>query len=145
MSALRLATIVFVTLLLASCSRLGTDGGANRSLLGAVSPAASTAEAISTTQLSDFIVVAALTKMSKKDKTEAASAQFYALQFGRPGAPRAWQGDSGASGKISVGPYVRVNSLDCRGFTHQVVVEGRDFERSGTACREDDGHWDVAG
>ena len=78
-----------------------------------------------------------------KEKTEAASAQFYALQFGRPGAPRLWQGDKGNSGKISVGPYVRVNERDCREFTHDVTTRAGDFSKTGMACRLEGGTWET--
>jgi len=81
--------------------------------------------------------------MSDKDRLEAASAQFFALQFGRPGAPRRWSGDSGATGKITVGPFVRVNNLDCREFVHEVTIDQTSFEKRGTACREIDGSWRV--
>ena len=107
-------------------------------------PAASTSAALSATQVVDFIDPAASAKMGEKDKAEAASAQFYALQFGRPGAPRAWSGPTGVSGSVTVGPYVRVNALDCREFTHTVTASSQSFVRKGTACREADGRWSVA-
>ncbi|WP_127145669.1 hypothetical protein [Pelagibacterium montanilacus] len=90
-----------------------------------------------------YIDGAALPRLSSGARTAATDAQFYALQFGRPGAPRTWN-SGGASGSVSVGPYVRVNNLDCREFTHRVTVEGESFSRSGTACRESDGGWNVA-
>ena len=90
-----------------------------------------------------FVDASALSKMSAKDSNEANSAQFYALQFGRPGAPRQWAGDQGTTGSVAVGPYVRVNNLDCRDFTHTVKIGGADFVKKGTACREQNGNWNV--
>ncbi len=98
---------------------------------------------LTTSIANGFVDPAALALMSAKDSTEANSAQFYALQFGRPGAPRQWAGDRGTTGSVAVGPYVRVNNLDCRDFTHTVKVNGTDYVRKGTACREQNGNWNV--
>ncbi|MDF2799502.1 MAG: hypothetical protein K0R85_2246 [Devosia sp.] len=108
------------------------------------SPAQTTQQAMLTTSIANgFVDPAAIALMSAKDSAEANSAQFYALQFGRPGAPRQWAGDKGATGAVSVGPYVRVNNLDCRDFTHTVKIGGQDYTRKGTACREQNGNWVV--
>jgi len=107
-------------------------------------PAQNTQAALQTTSISSgFVDTAALSLMTAKDTAEANSAQFYALQFGRPGAPRQWAGDKGSTGAVSVGPYVRVNNLDCRDFTHTVKISGKDYVRKGTACREQTGNWTV--
>ena len=108
-------------------------------------PAQQIASAQAMTDITAFIDPAAVGQLSAKEKAEASSAQFNALQFGRPGAPRSWQGDRGARGQVTVGPYVRVNNIDCRDFTHTVTVSGKEFARTGTACREFDGRWSVAG
>jgi surface antigen len=108
------------------------------------SPSQTTQAALQTTSVSsDFIDPAVVPLMTAKDSAEANSAQFYALQFGRPGAPRNWTGDKGTTGSVSVGPYVRVNNLDCREFTHTVKLGGTDYVRKGTACREVAGNWSV--
>ena len=108
-------------------------------------PAQQIASAQAMTDLTAFIDPAAVGLLSAKEKSEASSAQFNALQFGRPGAPRSWSGDRGAAGQVTVGPYVRVNNIDCRDFTHTVTVSGQSYVRKGTACRELDGRWSVAG
>ena len=90
----------------------------------------------------DYIDGSVLGQLSPAQRSAANDAQFYALQFGRPGAPRTWS-SSGASGQVSVGPYVRVNNLDCREFSHRVTLNDQTFTRSGTACREADGAWGV--
>jgi len=108
-------------------------------------PAQQIATAQAMTDVGGFIDPGAIALLSAQDRNAASSAQFNALQFGRPGAPRAWQGDSGASGQITVGPYVRVNNIDCRDFTHTVTVSNQPYARRGTACRELDGRWTVAG
>lgn len=108
------------------------------------SPAQTTQQALLTTSVSNgFVEPAALAVMTAKDSAEANSAQFYALQFGRPGAPRQWAGDKGTTGTVAVGPYVRVNNLDCRDFTHTVKANGQEYVKKGTACREQNGNWAV--
>ena len=108
------------------------------------SPAQTTQQALATTNVANgFVDSGALALMTPTDSAEANSAQFYALQFGRPGAPRAWTGAKGTTGSVAVGPYVRVNNLDCRDFTHTVKVNGQEFVKKGTACREQNGNWTV--
>ena len=100
--------------------------------------------AAQTTDVSAFVDPTAYGQLSAKSKTEVSTAQFNALQVGRVGAPRLWSGDSGQSGSITVGPYVRVNLIDCRDFTNTVTIKGQSFIKKGTACREADGSWTVS-
>ncbi|UJW85530.1 hypothetical protein [Devosia sp. SL43] len=106
--------------------------------------AQTTQQALLTTSVANgFVDAGALALMTANDSAQANSAQFYALQFGRPGAPRAWTGDKGTSGSVAVGPYVKVNQIDCRDFTHTVKIGGKDYVKKGTACREQNGNWAV--
>jgi surface antigen len=107
-------------------------------------PAQNVAAASSMTDASAFVDPTAYAQLSEKSRAEAAGAQFNALQFGRVGAPRNWVGDKGAAGVVTVGPYVRVNLIDCRDFAHTVTLNGQSFVRKGTACREVDGSWSVS-
>lgn len=93
--------------------------------------------------LKDYVSSVAFNQMSDKDKIEATSAQFNALQFGRPGAPRNWNGLTNINGNITVGPFVRVNNLDCREFVHTVKIDQMPIVRNGTSCRGPDGNWTV--
>ena len=106
-------------------------------------PAQTTATAASQTDVSAFVDPAAYSQLSARSKSALSTAQFNALQFGRVGAPRNWSGDSGQSGSITVGPYVRVNLIDCRDFTDTVTIAGQGFVKKGTACRGADGSWSV--
>ena len=106
-------------------------------------PAQQVAVAQSLTDVSAFVDAGVIPSLSQNDRAQASGAQFNALQFGRPGAPRAWQGDKGTSGNVMVGPYVRVNNIDCRDFTHTVKFGGKDHVKKGMACREIDGSWSV--
>ncbi|WIY53683.1 RT0821/Lpp0805 family surface protein [Devosia sp. YIM 151766] len=147
-----LFALPLLALALAGCSSTGTPRTVQAPVQAqpvAVQPLVPTsAQTVQTARLTTsiangFVDPAALSLMSAKDSTEANSAQFYALQFGRPGAPRQWAGDGGTTGSVAVGPYVRVNNLDCRDFTHTVKVNGTDYVRKGTACREQNGNWNV--
>ncbi|MBN9310676.1 MAG: hypothetical protein J0I99_19395 [Devosia sp.] len=153
---------VLAMLLLAGCSSSPTTSNLatgptlpqpNSALAAqpALMPAAlptTTAVQPSTVAMNDvtsFVDGTIVAQLSAKDKSEAASAQFNALTFGRPGAPRAWSGDKGVTGSVTVGPYVRVNNIDCRDFTHTVTIGGAPHARKGTACRDATGNWSVAG
>ncbi len=94
-------------------------------------------------EIENFVSPAAFAKMNETDKIEAASAQFFALQFGRPGAPRNWKSPTGITGSITVGPFVRVNDLNCREFTNTVTIDDLANVKKGTSCREADGRWFV--
>ena len=142
MTILRFGLSVLLLVTLAACSTART-GYSTAPMALAPPPAEATAAALESTDVGQFIDPQALLVLSDKERTEAASAQFYALQFGRPGAPRLWQGDRGNSGRISVGPYVRVNERDCREFTHDVTTTAGQFHRSGMACRVSGGTWET--
>jgi surface antigen len=107
-------------------------------------PAQTVSSAAAMTDASSFVDAGAYAQLTDKSKAEVAGAQFNALQFGRVGAPRNWQGDKGQSGMVTVGPYVRVNLIDCRDFTNTVTLGGQSFVKKGTACRETDGHWSLS-
>jgi surface antigen len=150
--ALRLATPL-LALTLAACASTSAPQVAQAPMAVAApvfiapvgpSPAQTTQVALAATSIANgFVDPAALTLMTAKDSAEANSAQFYALQFGRPGAPRQWSGDKGSTGAVAVGPYVKVNNIDCRDFTHTVKIGGKDFIKKGTACRENGTNWTV--
>lgn len=147
-----LIALPLLALALAGCSSTGTARVAQAPVTTqpviAQPMVPTTAQTVQTARLTTsiangFVDPAALALMTAKDSNEANSAQFYALQFGRPGAPRQWAGDKGTTGSVAVGPYVRVNNLDCRDFTHTVKLNGTDYVKKGTACREQNGNWNV--
>ena len=151
MNRIALFATPLLVLTLAACSSTGPTQVVQAPVAAPVvarplvaSPAQTTQQALLTTSVANgFVDAAALAAMTAKDSAEANSAQFYALQFGRPGAPRHWAGDKGTTGTVAVGPYVRVNNLDCRDFTHTVKANGQDYVKKGTACREQNGNWTV--
>lgn len=152
MKRIALLATPLLALTLAACSSTGTTQVAQAPVAATPAittplvptPAQTTQQAMLTTSIANgFVDAAALSAMTAKDSAEANSAQFYALQFGRPGAPRQWAGDKGTTGSVAVGPYVRVNNLDCRDFTHTVKLGGQEYVKKGTACREQNGNWAV--
>ena len=154
MNRFALFALPALAMVLAGCSTAGTTTQVVQAPVAAPAPMivqpmiASSAQNVQQARLttnvsSGFVDPAALAVMTAKDSAEANSAQFYALQFGRPGAPRQWAGDKGTTGSVSVGPYVKVNQIDCRDFTHTVKVNGQYYVKKGTACREQTGNWNV--
>jgi len=140
--------IILIFFGLSGCARFDL-GGQNQQSLPQISPNVSVSQAISLTQIKNFIGAEVANLLSEKEQAEAVNAQFNALQFSRPGVFRNWKGEigvngeMGATGKVSVGPYVRVNDLDCREFEHIVIIKTKKYSSSGTACREVNGSWSV--
>lgn len=85
--------------------------------------------------------------LDQQDRQRAREAETQALEYGNPGAPVSWRGDSGAYGTIVPGPaYARGGSPKCREFTHTIYINGQPQTARGTACRNPDGTWSpVAG
>ncbi len=84
--------------------------------------------------------------LSDADRKIALKAEYESLEYGRPGQPTEWRSASGrVSGRIDVGNTYRVNSLDCREYTHNVKIGGRVRVVKGTACRQPSGVWRIVG
>lgn len=110
-----------------------------------MAPREQTQMAMALTDVNGFVDPAALQLLSTGARTQATAAQFNALEYGRPGAPRDWQGGDGtSSGRVTVGPDLNVNNLRCRNFTHIVTISGKAYTRTGQACREPAAGWMVA-
>lgn len=110
-----------------------------------LAPREQTQMAMALTDVNGFVDPAALPLLSAAARTQATAAQFNALEYGRPGAPRDWQGGDGtASGRVTVGPDLNVNNLRCRNFTHVVTISGKVYSRAGQACREPAAGWMVS-
>lgn len=97
----------------------------------------------STATILSFLNPGVTGKLSEAEKVKAAEAQFFALQFGRPGVPRRWQGENKTKGAVTVGPFVTVNDLNCRDFSHEIAISGKFYASKGTACREVGAQWQV--
>lgn len=98
---------------------------------------------VQTLEIPQFVDPVSLGQLSEADKNSATNAQFYALQFGRPGAPRTWAGQNNVTGSIVVGPYIILGGQTCRVFTHTIIIEGTSRIHEGTSCRLGEGNWVV--
>lgn len=95
------------------------------------------------TGVSNFLGSNVAGELDSSAQRMALNAQFFALQFGRPGAPRLWR-SAGVGGRVIVGPFVRINNLDCRDYTHIVDLPAGKRTVKGTACRDGAGNWQTA-
>ena len=93
---------------------------------------------------SSFMDAGAYARLSDAERADASAAQFNALKFSRPGAPRAWGRSGGTSGAVTVGPLVKVNDTTCRNYTNVVTIAGAAFTKQGTACQDGES-WTVSG
>jgi surface antigen len=85
--------------------------------------------------------------LDKVDRMEAQRTQFRTLEYSRSGESNRWYNpDSGNSGTYTARPAFRSDSGQvCREFTQTVVIGGRSEQGVGTACRQADGSWRIAG
>lgn len=83
--------------------------------------------------------------LSDADRKIALKAEYEALEYSS-GLPTKWQSADGTiTGTVTVGGITRVNSLDCRDYTHSISIGGRTRVARGTACRQPDGVWRIVG
>ena len=83
--------------------------------------------------------------MSDVDKVFHDRTTTDTLEYGKPGEQVGWSNpDSGNSGTVTAGEtYQNDAGEDCRRFETTAQVEGEDRTAEGTACRMDDGTWQV--
>lgn len=71
----------------------------------------------------------------------AREAEYRALEYGGTGTPIAWKQGNGA-GEVKPGASYRVNTFDCRDYTHTLMVGTTPPQSArGTACRQANGTW----
>ncbi len=153
---LRVAGVVSL-LVLAGCATNSSSNYSQEPMLGTPQPTVEAPPPVDNTpppsqvvssgvdnlDIASFTDPGGFAAMADTDKSQAASAQYYALQFGRVGAARTWAGSGSVTGQISVGPFVKVNNSDCRDFTNIVNAGSKSYTKRGTACRGADGTWMV--
>lgn len=85
------------------------------------------------------------TKMSCKDLEYHNKTTQNSLENKPVGTSSSWQNpDSGHSGTVTpTKTYVAENGKPCREFTQTITVEGQIEEIQATACRQDDGTWQI--
>jgi surface antigen len=81
--------------------------------------------------------------LSEAELRAAVDAEFKALEYGRTGSPVEWRSArSGTYGEVVPGAAYRVNTYDCREYTHTIHTrDGAPEVARSTACRQADGSW----
>ena len=84
--------------------------------------------------------------LDQRDKRMAAEAQQRALETAPTGNPVAWTNpDTGHSGTVTPTRTYHSDRGYCREFQNTVVIDGKNENAYGTACRQPDGSWKVQG
>lgn len=80
--------------------------------------------------------------LDEQDRQRAYAAEMKALEYGGPGMPVGWKGDSGNYGTVIAGPaYARPGNPQCRDYSYTVYVQGKPQTGRGISCRNADGTW----
>jgi surface antigen len=69
----------------------------------------------------------------------------HALEYAGDGEPVRWQDPNGYNYKVVPSDTYQSAGRFCRHYTTSVVINGAPETLSGTACRRDDGNWDIVG
>ncbi len=80
-----------------------------------------------------------------KDQQFHSQTTHEALEYQPSGRPSSWNNpDSGHAGSITpVKTWQRDTGQYCRDFTQSIIIDGKVEEATGTACRQDDGKWQI--
>jgi surface antigen len=82
--------------------------------------------------------------LDQRDKRMAAEAQQRALETAPTGRPVAWTNpDTGHSGTVTPTRTYHSDRGYCREFQNTVVIDGKNENAYGTACRQPDGSWKI--
>jgi surface antigen len=153
------AVAVFAAFALASCAN-GPDGGPRQesgTVLGAItggilgastgnSAGSALAGAVIGATAGGIIGGALGANLDERDRQRAYAAEMQALEYGEPGAPIGWRGQSaGRHGTVVPGAYYETRGTRCRAYTHTIYVDGQPQTARSTACRNPDGSWSPVG
>ena len=80
-----------------------------------------------------------------KDQQYHQQTAHEALEYQPSGRPSSWKNpDSGHSGVVMpTRTWQRETGQYCRDYTQSIIVDGRVEEARGTACRDDQGNWQI--
>ncbi len=147
------ALVVFVAILATGCATMeenpkttvGAIGGG--ALGGLIAAAAGGNAAVIAASAVGGILVGGLigNLMDQHDKKLAAEAAQKALETAPTGKPVAWQNpDNGHSGTVTpVKTYQTASGSYCREYQQTVIINDKQENAYGTACRQPDGSWKV--
>jgi surface antigen len=84
--------------------------------------------------------------LNDRDRRRAFAAEMQALEYGEPGTPIGWRGDTaGRHGTVIPGAYYETRGTRCRAYTHAIYIDGKPQTARSTACRNPDGSWSPVG
>jgi surface antigen len=137
---MRFASYVVIGTLGLALGGCVTPGGEPVGTGAAPSPVPGPARPAAAGELGGFVGNPLASALGEEAAQRALETQLTTLDNGRAGSPVDWS--AGASrGEVTPGPLYRVNSYECRDYTHQIWVGGRAQSARGTACRQSDGNW----
>ena len=156
MKTFKLAIMVFFTILTSACIQsqpnqkqtIGTLLGAGAgALLGSqIGDGKGQLAAVAIGALGGAFLGSEVGKsLDEVDRLQAGKAQQAALENNRSGQVASWRNpDTGNSGTITPKSAVQTAAGEyCRGYEHEIKVDGRSEVVQGTACRKPDGTWRV--
>jgi surface antigen len=155
MNKLRRVASVIALLSLSACA--GSDYGTKQTVgtlagagLGGLAGAtlfdgnARIAGAAAGTLLGAFLGNEAGKSLDRADATYASRAEAAALEYAPAGTATPWRNpDSGSYGTVTPVHTYETAGGYCREFQHKAKIGGRNEQVYGTACRSDDGSWQV--
>lgn len=133
------AVAILVALAFSGCASAGLNTKADGGLIGNTGEAPG--EPIGGIVGGGLAATAGL-DLSRRERLEAADAEYRALESTPAGQPVVWRDErTGNSGTVTAAQPYRVGSQDCRPYSHIVKADGATRSVRGTACRNPDGSW----
>ena len=125
------------SLLLSACATTPTSLG--KSLFSEAPPSPSTRIIAA---LDGGIVGQTDADLSENDLKRALEAEYRTLEAAPSGQPVIWRGDK-ANGEVTAAAPFQVGTQNCRQYSHRLIVEGKQLQARGSACRGGDGRWSL--
>ncbi|KAA3514646.1 hypothetical protein [Agrobacterium rosae] len=79
-------------------------------------------------------------QMGRSDFNKALEAEYRALETAPGGQAVVW-GDGDTRGEVIANAPYQVGNQNCRQYTHNLTVDGKQAKVRGAACRNTDGTW----
>ena len=82
--------------------------------------------------------------LTSTEQSRMTMAESRALDYGKPGEKIEWTGErDDVTGTVTAFQPYKVGQSDCRRFTHDLLRKGTASQSSGTACRKENGPWQL--
>lgn len=145
-------TLALLPALVVACSSVGQQGSLLGSVTGSTSdskPVKGQSRVVTTAGRAVIGGIASNEvgrQMSDRERGIVANAEYRALEYGRSGAPTAWNYPATSHrGSIVPGRPYQKGSQYCRTYTHTITRTATPEIVKGTACRDPDGTWRSVG